>query len=172
MVTFQQYILCRECTTRTARIHPTVEVPGEYTGWDPVLLKKFTVGLFKIQTTGRVIWSSAIVLSRGNEILQVRWDDRTSVVLPEGEIFYIVALLRFVPSGSSVEKLVAQNHETVKWCNKEGLDFKLYLPHYYSKEDWKRHFGNQWSRFVERKCSFDPMAILAPGHRIFKRTHV
>ncbi|KAK8520349.1 hypothetical protein V6N13_031195 [Hibiscus sabdariffa] len=105
-------------------------------------------------------------------LLHSKWDDRTSVVLPEGEIFYIVALLRCVPKGPSVEKLVAQNHEIVQWCNKEGLDFKLYLPHYQSKEDWKRHFGNQWSRFVERKFSFDPMAILAPGQKIFKRSNI
>ncbi|XP_022731004.1 cytokinin dehydrogenase 7 isoform X2 [Durio zibethinus] len=104
-------------------------------------------------------------------LLRSKWDNRTSVALPEGEIFYIVALLRFVPKGPSVEKLVAQNHEIVNWCIKEGLDFKLYLPHYQSKEDWKRHFGNQWTRFVERKACFDPMAILAPGQKIFKRTH-
>ncbi|WRX33566.1 Cytokinin dehydrogenase 1 [Theobroma cacao] len=101
----------------------------------------------------------------------LRWDNRTSVALPGGEIFYIVALLRFVPKGPSVEKLVAQNHEIVQWCIKQGLGFKLYLPHYQSNEDWKRHFGNQWTRFVERKARFDPMAILAPGQKIFKRTH-
>ncbi|KAE8674385.1 Cytokinin dehydrogenase 7 [Hibiscus syriacus] len=105
-------------------------------------------------------------------LLRSKWDDRTSVVLPKGEIFYIVALLRFVPQGSSVEKLVAQNLEIVKRCNDEGLDFKLYLPNYHSKDDWKRHFGNEWSRFMERKFSFDPMAILAPGQRIFNRTHI
>ncbi|XP_039031664.1 cytokinin dehydrogenase 7-like isoform X2 [Hibiscus syriacus] len=102
-------------------------------------------------------------------LLRSKWDNRTSVVLPEGEIFYIVALLRFVPKGTSVEKLVAQNQEIVKWCIKEGLDFKLYLPHYQSTEDWKRHFGNQWTRFVDRKESFDPMAILAPGQNIVRR---
>ncbi|KAB2027544.1 hypothetical protein E1A91_D05G041900v1 [Gossypium mustelinum] len=102
-------------------------------------------------------------------LLRSKWDDRTSVVLPEGEIFYIVALLRFVPNGPSVEKSVAQNREIVNWCIKVGLDFKLYLPHYQSKEDWERHFGNRWSRFVERKASFDLMAILAPGQNIFRR---
>ncbi|EOY30036.1 hypothetical protein QUC31_020474 [Theobroma cacao] len=104
-------------------------------------------------------------------LLRSKWDNRTSVALPGGEIFYIVALLRFVPKGPSVEKLVAQNHEIVQWCIKQGLGFKLYLPHYQSNEDWKRHFGNQWTRFVERKARFDPMAILAPGQKIFKRTH-
>ncbi|KAM0968060.1 hypothetical protein ACFX13_016790 [Malus domestica] len=102
-----------------------------------------------------------------------KWDTRTSVVLPESEIFYIVALLRFTPpypKGPSSENLVAQNQEITQYCTKKGFDFKLYLPHYRSSEDWKRHFGNdRWSRFVERKMCFDPMAILAPGQKIFSR---
>lgn len=106
-------------------------------------------------------------------LLRSKWDDRTSVVLPaEGEIFYLVALLRFTmpcPNAPSAEKLVSQNREIVQFCVKQGLDFKLYLPHYQSEEEWKRHFGSQWSRFVERKASFDPLAILAPGQKIFKR---
>lgn len=90
-------------------------------------------------------------------------------MLPEGEIFYLVALLRFTRKEPSAEKLVAQNQEIIQYCIKKGIDFKLYLPHYRSQEDWKRHFGNQWSRFVERKARFDPMAILAPGQKIFSR---
>lgn len=114
-----------------------------------------------------------VVLSINYEwLIFIRWDDRTSVVLPEGEIFYIVALLRFVPPGakaSSVDKLVAQNQEIVQWCVKNGIDFKLYLPHYKSREEWIRHFGNRWSRFVDRKAMFDPMAILSPGQKVFNR---
>ncbi|KAL1204257.1 Cytokinin dehydrogenase 7 [Cardamine amara subsp. amara] len=105
-------------------------------------------------------------------LLRSRWDDRTSVVLPEGEIFYIVALLRFVPpyaKGSSVDKMVAQNQEIIHWCVKNEIDFKLYLPHYKSREEWVRHFGNRWSRFVDRKDMFDPKAILSPGQKIFNR---
>ncbi|GAV56943.1 FAD_binding_4 domain-containing protein/Cytokin-bind domain-containing protein [Cephalotus follicularis] len=106
-------------------------------------------------------------------LLRNKWDNRTSVVIPEGELFYIVALLRFPPlgpKGPEVEKMIAQNHEIIKCCSKKGIDFKQYLPHYQSHEEWKRHFGNQWTRFVERKASFDPMAILAPGQKIFTRT--
>ncbi|XP_015884552.1 cytokinin dehydrogenase 7 [Ziziphus jujuba] len=102
-------------------------------------------------------------------LLRSKWDNRTSVMLPEGEIFYLVALLRFTRKEPSAEKLVAQNQEIIQYCIKKGIDFKLYLPHYRSQEDWKRHFGNQWSRFVERKARFDPMAILAPGQKIFSR---
>ncbi|CAA3026334.1 cytokinin dehydrogenase 7 [Olea europaea subsp. europaea] len=105
-------------------------------------------------------------------ILRSKWDDRTSVVLPEGEIIYLVALLRFClpyPKGLSVEEMVAQNHEIVQCCIENGFDFKKYLPHYNSREEWKQHFGNQWTRFQERKARFDPMAILAPGQKIFTR---
>ncbi|KAA8546238.1 hypothetical protein F0562_003023 [Nyssa sinensis] len=105
-------------------------------------------------------------------LLRSKWDDRTSVVLPDGDIFYIVALLRFnlsYPKGPPVEELVAQNREIIHSCIKNNFDFKLYLPHYNSREEWKQHFGKQWTRFVERKASFDPMAILAPGQKIFSR---
>ncbi|KAM7276446.1 hypothetical protein ACFE04_018312 [Oxalis oulophora] len=108
-------------------------------------------------------------------LLRSKWDDQTSIMLPEGEIFYLVALLRFTlpyPKGPSVDKLIAQNKEIITYCNKEMIDYKMYFPHYQSEEDWKRHFGCKWTRFVERKGAFDPMAILAPGQRIFTRNHL
>ncbi|KAL8171238.1 hypothetical protein V2J09_023042 [Rumex salicifolius] len=106
-------------------------------------------------------------------LLRSRWDSRSSVALPEGEIFYIVALLRFAlpyPKGPSVEEMVAQNKEIIHLCNKKGFSFKLYLPHYHKQEEWKQHFGGQWSRFVDRKERFDPKNVLAPGQKIFPRT--
>lgn len=106
-------------------------------------------------------------------VLRNRWDSRTSVVIPEGEIFYLVALLRFTPpypTGPPVADLVAENMKIVQHCTKKGYDFKLYLPHYKTQEEWKQHFGSQWSRFAEMKAMFDPMAILAPGQEIFTRT--
>ncbi|KAK6912875.1 Cytokinin dehydrogenase 1, FAD/cytokinin binding domain [Dillenia turbinata] len=108
-------------------------------------------------------------------MLRSRWDDRTSVVLPEGEIFYLVALLRSsppYPQGPPVEELVAQNLQIIQCCTQNGFDFKLYLPHYKTQEGWKLHFGNQWSRFKKRKSCFDPMALLAPGQRIFSRNYL
>ncbi|KAL0394228.1 UNVERIFIED_CONTAM: Cytokinin dehydrogenase 7 [Sesamum latifolium] len=105
-------------------------------------------------------------------LLSSKWDSRKSVVLPEGEMFYLVALLRFCfpyPKGLSAEEMIVQNQEIVQSCIQNGFDFKLYLPHYTSREGWKRHFGNQWTRFQESKARFDPMAILAPGQKIFPR---
>ncbi|CAH9050290.1 unnamed protein product [Cuscuta epithymum] len=103
-------------------------------------------------------------------LLRSKWDSRTSVVLPEGEIFYLVALLRFITPGPPVQQLLAQNQEIIQCCTRNGMDFKLYLPHYNTEDEWRHHFGSQWSRFVHRKSTFDPMAILAPGHKIFTRS--
>ncbi|TKY74860.1 Cytokinin dehydrogenase 7 [Spatholobus suberectus] len=106
-------------------------------------------------------------------LLRNKWDNRHSVVVPDSDTFYIVALLRFTPpppKGPPAELLVAQNNEIIQFCTSRGLDFKLYFPHYQSREDWMKHFGNQWARFMERKANFDPMAILAPGQKIFSRT--
>ncbi|KAJ9550660.1 LOW QUALITY PROTEIN: hypothetical protein OSB04_014705 [Centaurea solstitialis] len=105
-------------------------------------------------------------------ILRNKWDERTSVVLPEGDIFYIVALLRFTnpyQKSPTVNDLVLQNHEIVQTCVRKGFDFKLYLPHYNTEDGWKQHFGDRWSWFVEMKSRYDPMAILAPGQKIFTR---
>ncbi|XXG81697.1 hypothetical protein AAC387_Pa09g2271 [Persea americana] len=107
-------------------------------------------------------------------MLRDKWDLRTSVVLPEGEIIYLIALLRFNrphPEGPHVDDLVGQNQEIIQCCMTNGLDFKVYIPHYRAEDQWRRHFGKQWTKFVERKALYDPMAILAPGQRIFTRTH-
>ncbi|CAM0874792.1 unnamed protein product [Alopecurus aequalis] len=106
-------------------------------------------------------------------MLKSKWDPNTSVALPEGDIFYLVALLRFCrpyPAGPAVDELVAQNSAIIDACRCNGYDFKTYFPHYRTQADWATHFGAKWSRFVDRKARYDPLAILAPGQKIFPRT--
>uniref|UniRef100_A0A0A9BK98 cytokinin dehydrogenase n=1 Tax=Arundo donax TaxID=35708 RepID=A0A0A9BK98_ARUDO len=104
-------------------------------------------------------------------MLKSKWDPNTSVALPEGEIFYLVALLRFCRGGGpAVDELVAQNRTILDACRANGYDFKVYFPHYAGEADWARHFGAaEWKRFVDRKARYDPLAILAPGQKIFPR---
>lgn len=106
-------------------------------------------------------------------LVRSRWDPRTSAALPGSEIFYLVALLRFArphAGGPSAEEMAGQNRRIIDCCRSNGYDFKMYLPHYRTEEDWARHFGaDGWPRFVERKRRYDPMAVLAPGQRIFSR---
>ncbi|ONM04291.1 cytokinin oxidase10 [Zea mays] len=104
-------------------------------------------------------------------MLKSKWDPNTSVALPEGEVFYLVALLRFCRSGGpAVDELVAQNGAILRACRANGYDYKAYFPSYRGEADWARHFGAaRWRRFVDRKARYDPLAILAPGQKIFPR---
>ncbi|KAF6139208.1 hypothetical protein GIB67_040355 [Kingdonia uniflora] len=141
--------------------------------WLNIFVSKHDIGEFN-----RLIFKKILKNGIGGPmliypLLKNKWDLRTSVVLPEGEIFYLVALLRFslpYPKGPPLEDMIAQNQEILQCCMTNGIDFKLYLPHYRNGEQWETHFGKQWPRFVEMKAGFDPMAILAPGQRIFSRT--
>ncbi|WVY91719.1 hypothetical protein V8G54_037233 [Vigna mungo] len=148
---------------------PTGGTQRDLVGWFGPLgvVKILRVGL--IYSTQRVKpWWDPLP----SPFLVVRWDTRHSVVLPDSNIFYIIALLRFIPpppKGPPTELLVQQNHEIIQLCCNRAFDFKLYLPHYQSQENWMRHYGDKWTRFLERKAIFDPFALLAPGQKIFSR---
>ncbi|MCL7024827.1 hypothetical protein MKW94_002787 [Papaver nudicaule] len=95
-----------------------------------------------------------------------KWDDRASAVVPDEEIFYSVGLLQ--SSGmNDWEFLEEQNKEILRFCEKVGIKFKQYLPHYETKTEWENHFGAKWDLFQQRKIMFDPKRILSPGQRIF-----
>ena len=50
-----------------------------------------------------------------------------------------------------------------------GIGAKQYLPYCKNEVEWKDHFGDKWDRFKELKNKFDPLNVLTPGQRIFKR---
>ncbi|GKV46959.1 hypothetical protein SLEP1_g53916 [Rubroshorea leprosula] len=101
-----------------------------------------------------------------------KWDQRSSVVTPEEDVFYLVALLRSALDDGeemhSLEYLTSQNREILRFCDEAGIKVKQYLPHYTTQEEWTEHFGNKWDRFYQRKMEFDPRQILATGQRIFR----
>ncbi|PKA49580.1 Cytokinin dehydrogenase 11 [Apostasia shenzhenica] len=104
-------------------------------------------------------------------MLRSKWDERMSVVVPDGEVFYLVALLRFArppPVGPSAEEMLKENRKVLDRCRSAGFDFKLYLPHYRTQNEWANHFGETgWRRFAGRKARYDPAAVLSPGQGIF-----
>ncbi|XP_058107236.1 cytokinin dehydrogenase 9-like [Magnolia sinica] len=104
-----------------------------------------------------------------------KWDNRTSVVTPGEDVFYLVAFLSSaLPSSSrpdSLEHLLDQNKRILDFCTTAGIGMKQYLPHYTTQEEWRAHFGPQWEAFAQRKSMYDPFAILAPGQRIFQREY-
>lgn len=103
-----------------------------------------------------------------------RWRNGTSMVTPEEEVFYLVGFLSsarpYSTGKDGLEHILSQNNRILKFCEKNELGMKQYLPHYNTQDEWKAHFGKQWEVFKQRKSTYDPLAILAPGQRIFKKT--
>ncbi|GLJ55818.1 hypothetical protein SUGI_1198360 [Cryptomeria japonica] len=105
-------------------------------------------------------------------LLKNKWDSRMSTVVPDEDVFYLVGLLRSSRHGGpSVERLLEENDHILRICETSGMDIKQYLPHYKMDGEWRKHFGTTgWDRFKRRKERYDPLAILAPGQRIFSRS--
>ncbi|KAF9686779.1 hypothetical protein SADUNF_Sadunf02G0025200 [Salix dunnii] len=99
------------------------------------------------------------------------WDQRSSAMTPDEDVFYLVALLRSALDNGeetqSLEYLTNQNHKILRFCDDAGIKVKQYLPHYTTQEEWMDHFGDKWDQFYRRKMEFDPRHILATGQRIF-----
>ncbi|KAG0621417.1 hypothetical protein M758_3G018300 [Ceratodon purpureus] len=100
-----------------------------------------------------------------------RWDSRSSAVIPDESIFYLVAFLRisFPASGPLLSSLIAENDKIMEVCHNAKLGCKMYLPEYEDLDSWKLHFGERWEAFARRKHKYDPDLILAPGQNIFPR---
>ncbi|KAI3464904.1 hypothetical protein Pfo_021567 [Paulownia fortunei] len=100
-----------------------------------------------------------------------KWDEKSSVVTPNEDVFYLVALLRSALDNGdetqALEYLSNQNRQILRFCEEAGINVKQYLPHYTTEQEWKHHFGDKWTLFSRRKMEFDPRHILATGQRIF-----
>ncbi|XP_071721082.1 cytokinin dehydrogenase 6-like [Rutidosis leptorrhynchoides] len=102
-----------------------------------------------------------------------KWNNRTSAVLPKEDIFYLVAFLSQANPLSTgkdgLQRLLNQNKRVLNFCKEAQLGVKQYLPHYATRDEWRAHFGQRWETFQQRKSAYDPLAILAPGQRIFQK---
>ncbi|KAG6421825.1 hypothetical protein SASPL_118382 [Salvia splendens] len=99
-----------------------------------------------------------------------KWDNRTSFVTPDEDVFYLVAFLPHAAESEGLQQLQDQNRRILNFCDSAELGVKQYLPHYESQEEWRAHFGPRWEIFAQRKSAYDPLAILAPGQRIFQKS--
>ncbi|KAK4281915.1 hypothetical protein QN277_013359 [Acacia crassicarpa] len=104
---------------------------------------------------------------------QSRWNNRTSLVTPEEEVFYLVAFLSsavpFSKGKDSLEYIQSQNERIKEFCKRAQVGAKQYLAHYKTGEEWEGHFGKRWQVIRRRKSEYDPLALLGPGHRIFQK---
>ncbi|KAI4389943.1 hypothetical protein MLD38_002108 [Melastoma candidum] len=105
-----------------------------------------------------------------------KWDRESSVVIPDEDVFYLVALLRSAledgDETQTLDYLTNQNQRILNFCREQGIPVKQYLPHYTTTEEWRDHFGEKWERFRENKMEYDPRHILSTGQRIFETRFV
>ncbi|KAG0517848.1 hypothetical protein BDA96_09G124600 [Sorghum bicolor] len=140
--------------------------------WLNLMVPKSSIHTFAREVFGKILKDSnsgPILLYPVNKF---RWDNRTSVVIPDEEVFYLVGFLSSVPSSSGphgVEHALNLNNQIIEFSGKAGIRVKQYLPNYNTAQEWKAHFEARWETFQRRKNAYDPLAILAPGQGIFQK---
>ncbi|GLT89273.1 hypothetical protein SLE2022_072620 [Rubroshorea leprosula] len=141
--------------------------------WLNLLIPKSRIHSFAEEVFGNILTDTSNGPILIYPINKSKWDNRTSVVIPDEDIFYLVAFLSSaVPSSTGTDGLdhiLTQNKKILEFCEVASLGVKQYLPHYTTEEEWRAHFGPRWEVFVQRKSTYDPLAILAPGQRIFQK---
>ncbi|XP_024975304.1 cytokinin dehydrogenase 1-like [Cynara cardunculus var. scolymus] len=141
--------------------------------WLNLLVPKSKIHIFANEVFGNILTDTSNGPILIYPVDKSRWNTKTSMVTPKEDVFYLVAFLSSaMPSSTgkdSLEYILSQNKRILDVCETAKLDTKQYLPHYSTQEEWKTHFGSQWEVFVRRKFTYDPLAILTPGQRIFQK---
>ncbi|KAI4348656.1 hypothetical protein L6164_009355 [Bauhinia variegata] len=141
--------------------------------WLNLLIPRSKIHHFAQEVFGKILLDSSNGPILIYPVNQSRWNSETSFVTPEEDVFYLVAFLSsaipFSTGTHSLENILTQNKQILDFCHNAQLEIKQYLPFYSSQEEWRAHFGPRWELFAQRKSTYDPLALLAPGHRIFQK---
>ncbi|CAK8543187.1 unnamed protein product [Lathyrus sativus] len=141
--------------------------------WLNLLIPRSEIHDFAKQVFGNILKDTSNGPILIYPVNQTRWNSKTSLVTPEEDVFYLVAFLTsaipFSSGENSLEYILSQNRRILDFLSHAKLNVKQYLAHYTTQEEWQTHFGSKWGVFVERKRVYDPLALLAPGHRIFQK---
>ncbi|XP_022882857.1 cytokinin dehydrogenase 1-like [Olea europaea var. sylvestris] len=145
--------------------------------WLNLLIPRSSIHQFTQEVFGNILTDTSNGPVLIYPVNKSRWKNGTSMVTPEEDVFYLVAFLSSaLPSSTGkdgLEYILTQHKRILNFCGRSNLGIKQYLPHYSTREEWKAHFGTFWEVFSQRKSIYDPLAILAPGQRIFhKQRHL
>ncbi|KAI8562339.1 hypothetical protein RHMOL_Rhmol03G0028900 [Rhododendron molle] len=141
--------------------------------WLNLLIPRSRIHEFANMVFGKILTDSSngpILIYPANKS---KWNNRTSMITPDEDIFYLVSFLSSATPSSTgkdgLAHILTQNKRILEFCETARLGVKQYLPHHTTQEAWQNHFGPQWEIFVKRKSTYDPLAILAPGQKIFQK---
>ncbi|CAK9183838.1 unnamed protein product [Ilex paraguariensis] len=165
------------------RVHVSMSKLQEKGLWDlPHPWLNLIIPRSRIPEFAREVFGNILTDTSNGPILiypvnKSKWNNiRTSMITPDEDVLYLVAFLPSAMPGSTgtngLEHILNQNKRILCFCESAHLGVKQYLPHYQTHEEWKAHFGSKWGAFVRMKSTYDPLAILTPGHRIFQKGRV
>ncbi|TQE05810.1 hypothetical protein C1H46_008493 [Malus baccata] len=141
--------------------------------WMNLLIPKNRIHEFADEVFGNILTNNINGPILIYPVNKTKWNNKTSLVTPDEDVFYLVALLSSaVPSSKGtdgLEYILTQNKRILEYSARADLGIKQYLPHYRTQGEWRAHFGPRWKAFARRKSSYDPLAILAPGQMMFKK---
>nr|BAM74650.1 cytokinin oxidase/dehydrogenase [Torenia fournieri] len=141
--------------------------------WLNLLVPSSSINEFAKEVFGNIVKDTSNGPILIYPVNKSRWIKGTSLITPEEDVFYLVGFLSsaapYSKGKDGLEHILLQNNKILNYCKKPRLGIKQYLPHYSTQQEWKSHFATHWDVFSRRKLIYDPLAILAPGQRIFQR---
>ncbi|XP_021866494.2 cytokinin dehydrogenase 1 [Spinacia oleracea] len=141
--------------------------------WLNLLVPKSKIYSFAEEVFGHILTDTSNGPILIYPVNQSRWNHKTSMVTPSEDVFYLVAFLTSaMPSSSGsdgLENILTKNKRILDFCEMAKLGAKQYLPHFDTQDGWRAHFGPRWDVFARRKLTYDPLSILTPGQRIFRK---
>ncbi|KAE8651195.1 hypothetical protein Csa_001352 [Cucumis sativus] len=141
--------------------------------WLNLMIPRSSIHDFAAEVFGKILSDSTSGPILIYPVNKSKWNNKTSLITPDEEIFYLVGFLfSTLPTSTgkeSLEYILAQNQIILDYCARALPGCKQYLPHYRSQDEWQAHFGSKWRVLKERKSAYDPLSILAPGQRVFQK---
>ncbi|WP_369370672.1 FAD-binding protein [Promicromonospora sp. Populi] len=95
---------------------------------------------------------------------------RPQVRVPDGPVFFLLALLRAVspPDDAEAERLIAENDALyARVLAAGGTQYPVNALHL-DPADWRIHYGDRWPAVVRAKDRYDPRRVLTPGQGVFE----
>jgi hypothetical protein len=90
--------------------------------------------------------------------------------LPDSETCFLFELQLSIPPDSQEAAGLAlrSNRSLFEYNRRLGGTYYPFGALELSEQDWRFHFGDQWTWFSKMKQRFDPDGILTPGPQIFR----
>ncbi|KMT18125.1 hypothetical protein BVRB_2g031540 [Beta vulgaris subsp. vulgaris] len=141
--------------------------------WLTLLVPKSKIQNFADEVFGHILANTTYAPILLYPFNQSRWKDNTSMVTPEEDVIYLAAFLTSAiqssPGPNGLENFLTINKRILDFCETAKIGAKQYLPYYETQDEWRAHYGNRWNVFAQRKLSYDPLPILTPEQRIFRK---